>query len=361
MFRRKADTNPFRVSPEAPVGELPPGFHLKRVGPGEWIAEPSRSWLRPIIYAGLAFCVGGVAGALAARSYYHRSATPMIVTVNGSPLRQDELRFRCERLYGLGVVKRFVADELTRQFAESKDCWPDEDEVAKFHERERRKPDYLDRLALSGLTDDAFRDQLRLELSEVKLLTRNVTVTPSEVRAFYHRNIDPTNPGARFHTPDRVQVSAIGTLSAESARQALSELAGGVPWNTVVARYSVDASRDVQGRMLPFARGESVFATEPATEAAVFAMSPGERIGPVRAARKWWLIRCNARWRASTQPFDEAEDDARLGAMLLKGIPLNRRKMEEEREAFVRRSSIRIFTEAYGEAAEPDLSRPIRW
>ncbi len=361
MLLRRRNADPFRPSDDLPAGEAPPGYRLRRIGPGEWVAEPQRRFWGVAFAVIAAFGIGGVTGALAARSYYHRSATPMVVTVNGVPLRRDELRFRCERIYGLHEVKRFVADELTRQFAISKSCWPDDDEVRKLHDLARERPDYLDKLSASGMTDEEFRDTLRLELAEVKLLTRGLEVTPSEVRAFYRRNIDPANPGARFHTPDRVQVSVIGTQSAEAARQALNELVAGVSWSNVVARYSVDASRDLDGLMVPFARGESVFATDPITEAAVFGMRPGERIGPVRAARKWWLVRCSARWPATTLPLDKVHEDARLGALLLKGIPLNRQKIEEERLKFVRQSSIRIFDETYAEVAEPRVSRPIRW
>lgn len=361
MLGRTKDDDPLRPSRSAPTDEVPPGYRLRRLGPGQWVAEPSRYLVFALLMAAAAFALGGVAGALAARRYYHRTATPMVVIVNGTPLRRDELRFRCERRYGISEVKRFVADELARQYAVSKGCWPDDGEVNAAMERERSKPDSLEQLAVAGITEEEFRDRLRLELAEVKLLIRNVEVSPEEVRAFYARNIDTANPGARFHTPDRVQVSAIGVPSAELARQALSELVRGVPWDTVVARYSVDPSRELNGLMVPFARGESVFATDPATEAAVFGMLPGERIGPVRAARKWWLLRCNAKWRAQTRPFDDVKDEARLGALLLKGIPRNRDKMEEDRTRFVRRSTVRIFDEGYAEAAEPNLTRPIRW
>ena len=353
MWKRRREQDPFRPSDDIPAGEVPPGYRLRRVGPGEWVAEPAGRFRGVVVAAAAAIVIGGVTGALAARSYYHRSATPMVVTVNGVPLRRDELRARCEHIYGLREVTKFVADELTRQFAMSKGCWPDDNEVGELHELARERPDYLERLAVSGSTEEEFRSQLRLELAEVKLLTQGLKVTPAEIRAFYERNIDPANPGARFHTPDRIQVSVIGTLSAETARQALNELVSGVSWNNVVARYSVDSSRDLDGLMIPFARGESVFATEPITETAVFGMQPGER--------KWWIIRCNAKWRASTLPLEAVHADARLGALLLKGIPLNRQKVEEERLAFVRRSAIRIFDETYASVAEPRLSRPIRW
>ncbi|MBM3493766.1 MAG: hypothetical protein FJX72_05510, partial [Armatimonadetes bacterium] len=212
---RKGTDEPLRPTPTAPTGELPRGFRLRRVGPGEWIAEPSKFLLWLILAATAAFAIGGVAGALAARRHYHRSATPMVVIVNGSPLRRDPLRFRCEQRYGVETVLRHVADELSRQFAVSKGCWPDDSEVAGLLSRERAKPDYHESLAMAGLTEEEYEERLRLELAEVKLLTKGVAVSDAEVRAFYERNIDPANPGARFHTRGRVQVSAIGANSAE--------------------------------------------------------------------------------------------------------------------------------------------------
>jgi hypothetical protein len=285
----------------------------------------------------------------------------MVVIVNGAPLRRDELRARCEGRYGIQMVNRFVADELARQFAVSKDCWPTDAEVEALHERERAKPDYHERLALSDQTEEEYVARLRRELSEAKLLCKGVSVTDAEIRTFYETNIDPANPGAKFHTRARVQVSAIAAASAQSARDAQAELADGVPWNTVVARVSLDPSREIGGRLLPFSRGESVFATDPVIENAVFAMTPGERLGPVRAAGKWWIIRCDTKWRASTIPWADARDDARMGALIGKGIRRNRSKIEAERLAFVRRSTIRIYDDGYSEAAEPDLSLPLRW
>jgi hypothetical protein len=325
------------------------------------VAEPIRLWLIVAVSALLAFAAGGIAGAFAARVYYHRSATVLLITVNGTPLRRDELRARLEERSGISEVVRFASFELSRQFAEARRCWPSDADVQAAMEKERARPDFLERLALLGLTEDGFKAELRLDLAQTKLLTRDVSVTPEDVRSFYDRSADPTNPAARYHTPDRVQVTAIGSATEDVARQALRDLVAGTPWNKVAARYSEDPSRKLGGLMPPFARGESVFATNPETERAIFLMRPGDRIGPVAAAREWWVIRCENKWRMTTTPWADAREDARIGALLVKGIARNRAELEEERAAFVKRSQIRIFEEAYGDAQEPDLSRPVRW
>jgi len=358
---RRTTDNPLQPVSDGPPEAAPPGYRLRRVGPGEWVAEPLRLRLIVVVSALVALAAGGVAGALAARAYYHRSATVLLITVNGTPLRRDELRARLEERAGIAEVVRFASFELSRQFAEARGCWPTDDEVDAAMERERAKPDFLERLALLGLTEDGFKGELRLDLAQTKLLTRDVSVTPEDVRSFYDRNADPNNPAARYHMPDRVQVTAIGSATEEVARQALRDLVAGTPWNKVAAGYSEDPSRKLGGLMPPFARGESVFATNPATERAIFLMRPGDRIGPVPAARKWWVIRCENKWRTTTTPWIEAREDARIGALLVKGVARNRARLDQERATFVTRSEIRIFEEAYGDAQEPDLSRPVRW
>lgn len=355
------ERDPFQSVSQTPSDGAPPGYRLRRVGPGEWIAEPSKwVWIAAGV-AAVALGIGALIGAYAARAYYHRSATVMLLTVNGTPFRRDDLRNRLEGRYGISEVVQFASDELSRQFAVQRGCWPTDAEVEARFEKERARPDYVERIRLAGLTDDGVKQNLRLDLAQTKLLIKGVTVTPDEVREFCLRNADPANPAARYHTPDRVQVTGIAVSTSEAAAQASKDLAAGLSWATVATRYSEDASRITGGLMPPFARGESLFATTPATETAIFAMRPGDRIGPVAAARKWWLIRCENKWRETTVSWPEAREDARIGAMLAKGIAMNRDKLEKDRVEFVRRSSIRVFEDAYGDAQEPDLSRPVRW
>ncbi len=360
-LRRRPEQDPFAFGRERPEGDLPPGFRLRRVGPGEWVAEPTRWYLWATILTLAAFAVGGVAGAFAARAYYHKTATVLLLTINGTPFRQDDLRNRLEQRYGLEEISRFAVYELSRQFAEAKRCWPTDEQINKRMEVERAKPDYLERLAVWGMSEEVFKEELTLDMAQTNLLIRGIEVTPEEVRAFYQRNADPKNPTARYYIPDEIQVTAVATSTEEAARQALRELAMGVPWNVVATRYSEDPSRRAGGRMPPFSRGGSLFATNPATEAAVFAMRPGDRLGPVQAARMWWVLRCDNVWRRRTIPWNEAKEDARIGAMLVKGIAQNRQKLEQERQEFVRRSTITVLDPAYGVAQDAVLSRPIRW
>lgn len=360
-FREPMDGQPFGDPNARPSDETPPGYRLRRIGPGEWVAEPAQ-WLRAAVLIGaIGLVVGALIGAFAARSYYHRSATGLLLTVNGKPLRQDELRAMLEHRYGIREVIRFAGAELLQQFAAARGCWPTDEELRVRFEKARTDPNFQEVLALRGLTDDAYMEELRLDMAQTKLLTKGITVTDAEVRAFYDRNADPANQAARYFQPNRVQVNAIGTDTQVAAEQARKDLAAGASWELVAARYSEDPSGSIGGLMPPFARGESVFATNPETERTIFTMRPGERIGPVAAARKWWVIRCVAKWGQRTTPWSEAKEDARTGAMLVRGIQKNRARLDHELERFVKTSSIRVFEDAYGGAQEPILSRPVRW
>ena len=359
--RRNQEPTPFVQRSERPEGEIPPGFRLRRVGPAEWIAEPTRWYLWAGFLAIVGFCIGGVVGAFAARAYYHNTATVTLLTINGVPFRQDDLRNRLEHRYGIDEVLRFAVTELSRQFAEARHCWPSDEEVDARMQRERQRPDFAERLALAGIREDDYREELRLDMAQTNLLIRGITVTPDEVQEFYRRNANPNNPAARYYSPARVQVTVVGTSTEAAARQALRELGQGVSWRVVVTRYSEHDSRRTGGLMPPFAKGESIFATNPAAEAAIFAMQPGDRIGPIAAARQWWIVRCDSQWREATVPWSDAKEDARIGAMLAKGIVRNGPKLEAERAEFVKRSTIIVSDPAYGEAQEAVLSRPVRW
>lgn len=361
LRKRTEELDPDEWRKDIPADELPPGFRLRRVGPGEWVAEPTRWLLWGFLIAVAGFCVGGVAGALMARSYYHRKATPLVISVNGVPMRQDELRSRLERRYGAREVEAFSTFELSRQFASARGCWPTEDEVAAAVEKERQKPDFLERFELQGLSQEAFIEEVSLDLAQTKLLIKDVEASPDEVLAFYRKNADPNNPAARYHSPARVQVTVVGTTSEEAARQCAREIAQGLPWKEAVARYSEHSSRRTGGVLPPFTRGESIFATNPQTEAAIFAMNPGDRLGPVPAARHWWVLRCEAKWGPRRLSWQEAREDAEIGARLAKAITILRSRLADEQRDFVETATIIISDPAYGSAQDVVLARPVRW
>ncbi len=226
MFGRKQDVSDAlglpSSQPEAP--ELPAGYRLRRVGPAQWVAEPSRYRVRLWVTAIVACVVGGGLGIHGTRLYYHRKAQAPLVVVNGVVIRRDSVRHDLERLHGVRLVQRLVSDELVRQFATAKGAWPTEAEVERRFRVERDLPGFQEELVRAGLSEEDYRARLRVRLAHVNLVIKGVEATEADARSFYERNIDPRNPRALFRHPARAQIAVIASSTKEAATKARYEL-----------------------------------------------------------------------------------------------------------------------------------------
>jgi hypothetical protein len=340
------------------AAEVPRGFRLRRIGPAQWVAEPHSLRWRIWGVVLLACVLSSGASIQAMRLYHLRKWQAPLVVVNGTPIRRDQLLNTLEQRHGLRVVAQMVADELARQFAVSRGCWPSKRQIEERYRQEASRPGFLEGLLKANMTERDYRDRLALRLAEVNLITQGVKPSEADVRFFYERNVDPRNPKGRFRTPEKIQLAVIGTPTPQAARQAQLELMRDVPWPQVVSRFSADPSREDAGLLMPLARGESVFSQSPAAEEAIFRLREGDRSDVIPAGGKWWIVRCVRRWPAQVIPFDKARTEAEMGARIEIGAVRNARKVNEDRKAFVQRAVIQVFDPAYDAVARPAVSEP---
>ena len=358
MFLRKPkEPNPFDLTGASPpTAELPKGYHLRRVGPYEWVAEPaSRRW-----YVWTVVCAAAVVSAfvtaLLVRRYYHAKATAAVVAVNGVPIRRDHLVARLEDQYGRQVAGRMVADELARQYAVYRGVWPTESQVEERFRQEKEQPGFADQLLRGAVSEAQYRERLYYRLATINALIKGVTANEAEARDFYERNIDPRNPRAVFRRPERMQAAAIACRTRQDAEKASLDLARNVPWPEVVLRYSVHPSRNQAGLLRPLYRGRSEFSRWPAAEAAIFRLREGDRSEPVQAGEFWWIVRCIRKWPAEVLPYEKVRKDAEMGARIEKGAILNGERLAKDLAEFVAKADIQVFDMRYQEVARPTVS-----
>ncbi|NUQ69300.1 MAG: hypothetical protein HUU17_00600 [Chthonomonadales bacterium] len=355
--RAEAGTNPFDVgTSEPPIGEIPRGYRLRRLGRHDWIAEPSslrlRIWLTAILSAATAFG----AASLITRQHYHRLATEPLVAVNGVAIRRDALLTSLENVFGPREMEKRVGRELMKQFAQSRNAWPTDAQVQARYREESQAPGFLEAMVRSGKTETDYREDLRMRLAEINLITKDVHVTDADARYFYTRDIAPSNEQSRFRTPARIQVGVIVTATREQGMRALRELIRKVPWTNVVARFSVDPSRRDGGFLMPFTATHSPFVDDPAAQAKVFAMRVDDRLGPIQAAGRWWIIRCVQKWPARVLPWERARKAAEMGARIEIGATRNGAAVARDRAEFIRKADIFVMDERYRSASRPVLA-----
>lgn len=358
MLRREPSENPFDVRPQAPpVEELPPGYRLKRIGPADWVAEPFSVRRRLVVAVVLACLISSAVSIQLMRVYYARKASRVMVAVNGEPIRRDAFLVEMERRHGQTVMQDLVARALARQFARSKGAWPSEKQVARRFAAEKARPGFEEELIKAGLTEEDYKDRLRYRLAEVNLITRGIKATEAEVRYFYERNVDPRNPSAVFRTPETAQVAVIVTKTREEAERAQRELIRHVPWTDVVVRFSIHESRTAAGLLAPLQRGRSVFSSDAKAEQRIFALREGDRSEPFPALGRWWIVRCIRKWPARVVPFQEAREDAEMGARIEKGAARNADALAQERAEFLSGADIFVADPYYESVSRPVIGR----
>lgn len=359
MFRRPPVPADLAAADRRPdPAEVPRGYRLRRIGPAQWVAEPySVRWRMWGIACAVALVTCG-ATIQAMRVYHLRKAQAAIVAVNGVPIRRDQVVAHLERKYGPAVVGSMVADDLMRQFAVSQGCWPSVEQVEARFRKEAAEPGFMERMMKDNVTEAEYKKRLRHRLAEINLIVKDVRPSEADVRYFYSRNVDPRNPRAVFRSPAKMQVAVIVTDTRGAAEAALLDLARHQPWLAVVARYSVDRSREHAGLMDPFAKGGSVFSASTDAEAAIWRLREGDRTGVIACAGKWWIVRCLRKWPESVIPYDRAHEDAEMGARIEIGAARNAARIAAERNEFVRRASIQVVEPAYDAVARPVVSAP---
>jgi parvulin-like peptidyl-prolyl isomerase len=294
--------------------------------------------------------VAGLAlGALIMRERYKRLAQEVIVSVNGANITKDQFYSRLEKAAGAQVIRAMVGEELVLQYARQNNMLPTEQQVEARLAEEKKKPNYKETLARTRLTESDLKRAFRISLAQAAVLNQGVTVTDPEIRRFYERNVDKKNPNARYYTPETIQIAVIVTRTEEEAKKARQQLRL-KSWAAVVKEFSVDMSKANNGLLPPTLRGRTRASKIAGLEDDLFRMKVGEQMGPRRFAGAWWIIRCVDRKPEKTLPFEQVKDECRTGAMLLKGIPANAKKVQEGFEEFQKKANIQAFWTQYKQA-----------
>lgn len=267
----------------------------------------------------------------------------VVFSVNEASVRRSAFQDRLEKLSGRQVMHDIIEENLRLQFAKAKKALPGEKALEARLAEDQKDPNLAKSIAAAGLTLDQYRTALRDEMAQANLMSAGQTITEAEVRKYYERNIDKKNVQARFYVPETIQVAVIGTRSRESAQAALDDLKQGVPWEEAARSYSLDVSAFQGGVLPPFARGRTMSAMIPGMDTTIFALEPGQRIGPVKFGEGWWIIQCREKAPEKILPYDRVKVRARMWALMEKGIPKNGRRIASEYAAFQKRAKVQVF------------------
>lgn len=298
---------------------------------------------RALVFFAAGAVLGLLAGGLAARQRYKAAA--IVAAVNGEPITQQEFYGRLEEAYGPAMLRQIVQENLQLQFAKNAGAAPSDAQIDARIASLRAAPGVAERLG--NVSPDALRRAVRLQLSEAATIDKGVQVTDDDIKRFYRANIDPSNPKARYRTPEAAQVAVIVTDSEARCDEALHALQKGTPFGAAAKTYSLDPSRDADGVAPQVTRGIGWPSRIRGMESTIFAMRIGQQIGPRQYANAWWIIRCLDRRPAAVRPLKDVMDDCRAGTLIAKGLPANGKRAEQQFASFKKGATVQAFWKRY--------------
>jgi peptidyl-prolyl cis-trans isomerase SurA len=205
------------------------------------------------------------------------------------------------------LLEKMIDEELEMQAAEKAKITVSSEEIDKALEnlaamQNMTPADLVHNVARSGLSEQDYRDELRRQLIEGKMLQLRVKgrvrITEEDVKAIYERTLREERRRREYHprwivllVPRGSSAEAIAerqTLAADIVRRAR----GGEDFGLLAKRFSDDSrNRDAGGDLEIFAPQGSPQvqagrkkAMAPEIDAAVFALEPGQVTDPIKVS-----------------------------------------------------------------------------
>jgi peptidyl-prolyl cis-trans isomerase C len=215
-----------------------------------------------------------------------------------------------------GLLDQIIAYHLIGQEASARKMAPTPAEVsAKVAEMRGQYPDegtFQKALKNMGVTLEQVQRQTRLGIAVEKMISAEVTskvsVSDGDVTAFYQQNLDRFKQGEAVHASHILKIAGADAdpsakqKAREEAKQILQQLQKGADFATLAREQSQDSGTAASGGDLGFfPKGQ----TDPAFEAAAFALKPGGLSDVVESAFGFHIIKVHERRGPRTEPFAE--------------------------------------------------------
>ena len=239
--------------------------------------------------------------------YGNNNNSEVLATVNGEEITRNELYDAMFTNGGKEILERLITNRLILQEAKKlKISVSEEDidtEIGKvIKENFYGAEDYFyQALEQYGITEDALRDDLKIELLLRKIVRDQITVTEEDTREYFIEN------QYLFNTPEQVEARHILVETRDEAEEIIQLLDEGQNFSELAKEHSIDTVSAQQGGNLGFfQRGEMVAEFEEVA----FNLAVGSRSGPVETTHGFHIIEVLNRREAHEATFDEVKEAA---------------------------------------------------
>lgn len=248
------------------------------------------------------FLVVIVISAVALVFYFKGGSDDTVAKVNDVKITKDEFYDTLVSYYGAQTLDSMIADKIVNMEAEKQKIAVTDDEIQaeldKMAESYGGKETFEQQLALSGMTVDNMKSEIKSYLETVKLLEPRIKITDEEISTYFDQNKDD------FNEPEQVEASHILVADEATAKEVKQKLNEGGDFASLAAEYSTDTNNAKNGGELGyFERG----VMDEAFENAAFSMKVGDISEPVKSQFGYHIIKVTGRKEAKEATLEDSK------------------------------------------------------
>lgn len=224
-----------------------------------------------------------------------------VAVVNGVKITEKEFTDRLVQTFGRDILRDMIDRELIRQAAQDAGIEVTDEELNAEIEQAKQQfgseQEFQQWLASRDLTEDKWREHVRMALLARKLAFKDVKYTEEDLRKFFEENKQ------RFARPATVSLSEIVVNSKQDAEEVLAQLKKGeASFEDLARRYSLSPATKERGGERPEMAIDNI-PIEAIREAAR-TLPIGQVSDPIPAEGQWYIIKVRDRKQAREGSFE---------------------------------------------------------
>jgi foldase protein PrsA len=232
----------------------------------------------------------GISAPLLAFAVSACSGGGTVATVNGEPITRADYNARLESSpSSRAMLQQLVQQTLIEQYAKTNNITvTDEDITARENQIKLNFPGdaWNQMLASRGLSESDVRSALRDQIILDKALSKDVKITPAQIKDYYEKN------HAQFDKPANATARQILVSNLALANQIEGYLKAGQNFGDLAKKYSIDpVSKDKGGDLGTFRQGQMV----PAFDKYAFSAPIGQISPPIKSTFGYHIIQVESR------------------------------------------------------------------
>ncbi|MDP9353144.1 MAG: peptidyl-prolyl cis-trans isomerase [Chloroflexota bacterium] len=231
--------------------------------------------------------------------------------VNGDPITFEELDTLLERRYAAQIIDQLIIERLIAQEAERQNITATEEEITAELERARGSlqpgQDFEQAVTEQFGGQEAFREQLRLNVLLQKMLAPQIKLTDAQLQQYYNENKQ------QFASPEELHVLRVVSDTREQATAAAAELKKGTALEAVIQKSgSKQAGRAEQSADLGFVQVQTL---SPEIAIAASSLQPDQVSEPIELQEGGFaVLKVEARRGGEAPPLAQVKDRVRDAA-----------------------------------------------